>query len=132
MSAIGSLADQPLAGSAAVIGNGTNWVERRQSSAYALVMQAHALVRRSLKICAALSAVLVVILSLGAALISQSMLANPFSRLRWAIALTVVPMVAVGLFIRGTLLERRSFNLSATYYLLAISMTFVWVLLTRG
>ena len=71
-------------------------------------MQAHALVRRSLKVGAALSAVLVIILSLEAVLISQSMLANPSSPLHWAIALTVVPIVAFGSFVRGTFLERRS------------------------
>lgn len=89
------------------------------------------MIRRSLKLAAALAATVLLLLSVGEFLIGGAMGASPFDQLRWTVATVVPPGSAVAATIVGNIRERSSLPQATALYLLALAMLPIWVSLTR-
>jgi hypothetical protein len=98
---------------------------------YPVTVNSRRLGWRTLKAAAALATVTLLLLSAGAFVIGGAMGASVLAQPRWAIAVIVVPGIAVAATIIGTVRERFSLTQATASYLAALTMLPFWFLLTR-
>lgn len=97
---------------------------------YAPTMVPHSIYRRALKLAAAVAVLCLVLLTAGAFVITGAMGASLAGQPLW-LASAVLPFVAFGAFILGTVRERTSpWEATASYFVTVLILP-LWILLTR-